>query len=58
LFAAFFPAAAEGQADEMPGVYLLYLPPYSPDYNPIEKYGQKGTEEYRSDAQVNRNCYL
>jgi putative transposase len=39
-----------GEACEKHGVNLLYLPPYSPDYNPIEKTWANMKKELRSTA--------
>jgi transposase len=42
--------AGVGQAIERVGARLLYLPPYSPDFNPIENMGSKIKQILRSAA--------
>lgn len=41
-------AAAVRQSIEVAGASLLFLPPYSPDLNPIEKCGSKIKQVLRS----------
>ena len=46
------------EAIEAIGASLLYLPPYSPDFNPIEAMWSKAKQSLRSSAARTRNTLI